>query len=563
MSKLKKLLAIGLATVAATSAIAFTGCGGGENFIKDGKTINVRICKQGWGDDYFRAWAGAFEDLYSAEGYKINIVESSTSVEAQYVSNELALGNKNGVDLYCSGQCTVARIVQVSLDEGFTIAADLSDVMNSKPINAYGEEESKTLLQKLESGFADQMTMNSSVAVEAVHNGKWYTFPVVSSTSSLVVNVPTLTSYGLEIPVTTNELIDCFDQIKNGNGVKGGSATTGVYPTVWAGKNAYNYWLPCFNLWYAQYSGKQAIEEFYNMDNCDTNEKIAALYDKTQNLGMYNSLKVMEVMTDLDNAPNGTIGWEHGKAQNSLLTNQAVFMANGEWLQNEMGANYASQTGNMKMIKMPVISALGVKLGLDGNNGADADKCETVLSAVIKAIDAGDDNAKIVTDIAAAHGVTLDATTQVEEVRKARGIYTQGGTTSQIVLNPYSDVLDIAKLFLRFIASDDGINYLYTYSTAKSAFKPIDASAIDYNNASGFLQSCAEISDRPYATAITGLTRPGAKRTTTNIGTFNNTIFSGVDWIKAMGQMSTSSDGLTAAKLMDEELRVVKQKLGM
>jgi maltose-binding protein MalE len=65
---------------------------------------------------------------------------------------------------------------------------------------------------------------------------------------------------------------------------------------------------------------------------------------------------------------------DHTTAQHLFMKGEAVFMSNGAWLQMEMSANYKEEAGNMTMIATPVISALGVKLGLDGKGGTDANR---------------------------------------------------------------------------------------------------------------------------------------------------------------------------------------------
>ena len=54
--KMKKILAVTL-TVAcgAVSVLSTASCAKEENIVRDGKTVNVRINKSGWSDEYFTA----------------------------------------------------------------------------------------------------------------------------------------------------------------------------------------------------------------------------------------------------------------------------------------------------------------------------------------------------------------------------------------------------------------------------------------------------------------------------------------------------------------------------
>ena len=579
--KLKQIIALGLATsVVATSAFALTGCGGGEKFIKDGKTINVRICKQGWGDAYFTAWSSAFESMYAEEGYKVNVVEASTSVEAQYVSNELELGDKNGVDLYIAGQCSTERVVKSSIDSGFAVAADLTNDVLNKPAQYFDDEqgmiveESDTILSKLKPGFAEQMLMNAIAGQpEAAYNGKWYTMPISSSVSGIVVNTKLFEAAGEELPLTTNDLVALFNEYSDGKEITLNGKKTEVYPTVWAGQNAYNYWLACNNLWYAHYVGESEWYNFLNFDNIDitgpdqfgenAKNDILAIYDKNQNIGLYSAIQTMQTMLNVKNAVPGSLDKNHTSAQHSFLNDQAFIMANGSWLQNEMGGSYEAQSRNVKMINMPINSALGIKLALDGANGTNTDLCEVVLKKVITGIDNGQTNAEIIQTVKTATNVEL-TNEKVQAVRDARNLYYEGGANSQLIVNAFSDVYDIVVKFVRFIYSDVGINMLYTFATCDSPFNAIDPDAIDRTGASPFVQSISNISRSEDARGIHTSTRPGAKRSLTTIGTFNNRKYGGVDWILAMGTQSANpSGGFTAANLLDEELLRVKEILGI
>ena len=76
------------------------------------------------------------------------------------------------------------------------------------------------------------------------------------------MNEALLTSYELAVPKTTDELVACFETIQ------GKVAETGVYPTAWAGFNAYTYWYMVEDVWAAQYDGVETYKNFLNMGIC-------------------------------------------------------------------------------------------------------------------------------------------------------------------------------------------------------------------------------------------------------------------------------------------------------
>ena len=118
--KLKKVIAIALSVAMVTSVASMaTGCKK-EAIVNDGKTVNVRLYKAGYGDEYMTAWANAFSTLYAEEGYKINVVEATTTIQGVNVTNELTMKEKNRIDLYLAGQISNGSIASVSNTEGFS-----------------------------------------------------------------------------------------------------------------------------------------------------------------------------------------------------------------------------------------------------------------------------------------------------------------------------------------------------------------------------------------------------------------------------------------------------------
>lgn len=550
MRKFKKTIALMLSAVTAFSAVSVLGgCGKNkEGIVDDGKTINVRVYAAGYGDEYFKTWARAFEDIYYEEGYKINIVESSTSIVATNVTNELVMGDKNGIDLYYAGSVNTQSIIKLNVQEGFDLTADLTDVMDSYPINSNGEEETVKIKDKLRAGWEEAYLMDTDYSEWTKWNNKWLSMPVLESISGLIANKKVLADYNLEIPQTTNDLENCFAVIK------AKTESTKVYPTVFAGDNAYNYLQVLWVSWLAQYMGVEEFHKFVNLDGVTDKQAIIDYYEK--NDGLKYAIDQMQMMVNSSdgNCDPETATMMHGPAQHELLTGKAAFMSNGNWLQNEMVKNYPDQIQNMVMIRTPVLSELGIKLALDGKEGKDAEKCETVLKKIITGIDAGKDDATIkgeITDVA-----LTDA--QIARVREARGVFESGGMSSSFLVNSTSDVLDIVKKFLRFTASDDAIKILYDSVGAASAYAPNDASIFKASNRP-FVESVNAITSVDYAEGVSISPKPGSYRTQLVLAVLNNTKWGGqVDWIKTMSGMRGE---LSAQMIIDEEVSVLKEKL--
>ena len=504
-------------------AAGMTACGKTDSKVSaDNKTLNLRVYKSGYGDDYVRALAAAFETTYAEEGYKVNIVSSDSSIQGNVVTNEMLLGENNGIDLYITGNVEPTQLVNLSKENDVDmIAADLTDVYQAKPIRADKSEEDITILEKLKNGYADYKMYNGDMEE---YKGKYYGFAFRSSPCGLIVNEELLTSYGLEIPRTTNELLTCFDVINEKK------EETGVYPTAWAGYNAYTYWYMVEDVWAAQYDGVENYNKFLSMNYSDNPEEGWRVYESR---GWKESLNVLGKVVNLDNAPEKTISMDHSTAQHRFLSGDAVFMVNGAWLQNEMSANYLDQVKGMRMIETPVVSALGEKIGLESDE---------TLSSIVGLIDEGKSIEEIVT---AVNGVTAE---QVQAVCDARNIFYDWGCSDTIVVNACSSKLDLAKLFLRYMASDDGIKLVYDYSSSFTAFTPLTDIGMAGSD-STFMNSINAIASRPDARYI--YRTESGWRSTLSFNWFNK-------YGEVEKQIASAKGTLTGDQIMEEELAYIK-----
>lgn len=521
MKKLKKIITVVLVLALAITSVA---CGKkGEETKKDNKTLNIRVYKAGWGDEYVRALAAAFEQIYAEEGYKINIVSSDSTIQGSVVTTEMLLCENNGIDLYFSGGVGVDDLVSLSESKGVDmIAADLTDVYQSKPIKADGTEESQTVLEKMREGAEVYYRYNGKLEK---YNGKYYTFGYMSSPQGFMVNKELLSSYGLEVPKTTDELMTAFDAIE------AKSNNSGVHPTVWAGYNAYTYWYAAEDVWAAQYDGIEAYHDFLDMNNPSNSAEGWRVYESK---GWRESLDVFAKVVNLNYAPEKTISMDHMTAQHNFLTGKAVFMVNGAWLQNEMSANYLEQAKKISMIKTPVISALGKKIGLAN---------DTVLSQIVGLVDEGKTVDEIVASIS---GVTAE---QAQAVKDARNIYYQG-EGGGIIVNAYSPKVDIAKLFLRFIASDDAAKIMYEYASAISSYRATEDIG-HQNSDSEFLKSTYEIVNAEEGQPV--FREWGGMRKELNLINWTST---NVELEKVL---ASAKGKLTGTEVMDKELEYMKE----
>jgi ABC-type glycerol-3-phosphate transport system substrate-binding protein len=227
--------------------------------------------------------------------------------------------------------------------------------------------------------------------------------------------------------------------------------------------------------------GVETYEDFWNyIPNGDESKVIEEGYKVYENRGIYEALKVAENLMNTDYAVPGTASMDHISAQARLLEGSSLFMVSGDWIYKEMELNYGKYLNDIVAIKNPVLSAVGVKLGLcgqthaeptfDRNNFVDTyacEDCEAKLRATIKAVDSGKSDAEVATEV----GITA---TQAAEVRERRGYY-QSCNGFAAMIPSYSNAKDVAKLFLRFLCSDDGIAIYNKNTHSNFIVKPVNA----------------------------------------------------------------------------------------
>ena len=515
--KIKKTISLLLACASIMSMAPMASCGAK----KDPRVLTIKVYKAGYGDAFVHAWKEDFEEMYEEEGYKIDIAESNVNLTGAPVTNELIMGKNNTTDLYITGNAAPSSLWRLSEDEEMDmVAADLDDVMDSYPIKRDGTEEKTKIADKLLDGYAQYFKWNDT----------YYCFPYYSSPVGLVVNPDAYKKAMGDVayPNTTDELLSAISTIESKK------TTTNVYPLAFAGDNAFSYMYGVEDVWVAQYEGTDYYADFVSFDNVNSAEEAAEMYNAT---GWAESLNVVKEMQQTKNMMNGSSGFKHTEAQGKLVLGQAAFMVPGAWLQNEMYANYAAEVVNMRMIKTPVISALGTKIGLDS---------DAILSQMVTCIDAG----KSFEETKAAISAQEITQEQYDAVTTARGVFYDWGVPAQVVVNSYSPNVELAKLFLRYIASDDAARRAYAASTL---ITPYASSAVDYtqdvNRYTGFMKSIDEIRKGANASYIyrIGL----GKRAEYMLGFFNRYTTLELTWL--------SKPTLKVETVLQDEMNFIKE----
>ena len=445
--KNKKVLFFVGATIA--SLVGVSGCKG-KTTVGGSNVVQVKSYKGGYGTDFLHALAEEFKKVHPE--ITIVVEEESALVNSEQVKLEVCQPKKNQIDLYFTTGMDVEYSMQKSYavlrDRNKTLLEPLDDVFNSKAIGFNGEE-SETIASRMFDGYKDVFTYYGSVDK---WNGNMYTLPWADSSTGLFMNQSVLDKYGLQAPLTSDELTTVVQAIATQG------ASEDIYPFSWAGANAVGYWEYLYEVWFAQYSGQ---ENFKNFMNCNPNGegKIKEEgYKVYEDPGILKALEAMYPILNLNYSPNGSVSMQHIEAQTNFIKGKTAFMCDGDWVLNEMKENYFEQGKNITMLRTPILSSIGTEIGLtDGQ-----------LHTLVEMIDAHKSNEEIKATL------TMLDDAKINRVVTARSMHGSIGSGHGLLIPSYADAKDAAKLFLRFMYSNDGCRIFRNnaYSNLPLAYTP-------------------------------------------------------------------------------------------
>ena len=453
---MKRFISVALSAIVTLSCLAFGfGCKAPENISKDEKTVNVKVYKAGFGDEFVTVLEEKFNEAFKDEGYKMNISSSEYSNAGGPILSELYDGyNKTGIDLYITGAIMPNHVSEDGLYEK-ELVEDLQTLVFDKPaINYDGTYSENNISQRISADIMPFMKAD---------NGKTYGFTWAQTTAGMVVNVKKLAKYGItELPRTTNEMFEAFDAIYNGaNGVSG-TAQSQTYAVTYCLRDAATYQNCAIDTWFAQFD----IDTYNEYLRMQTQNADGSWTDMEKGYEVFKNPDLVEAYTVAYQFMNAKYKAKGSESQpldsiQSLVMqqtegfNNAVFMLNGDWFLNEVKANYTNLE-DIRFMNVPVISALGIKqFGQGTKYGLDDAKCDEVLSYICKLVDENKTIAEIKASVSEEFdGLTLDDA-DIEVITTARGICFSRGIEHLAFITKNSDKKDIAALVLRMMASDD------------------------------------------------------------------------------------------------------------
>ena len=248
-----------------------------EEMFATPRTLKIYVMDRG----YHYAWLEEIAAKYEEKFENVTVdIEPRSMIETD-VENTLPLGpEQNDVDLYFSSMPNFSKYYaeQTGAEWGvYSVLEDLTKLYNTK---VYGEEV--TIREKMNENVTEAMTL-STVNGDAQFALSW-----AAGACGLLYNTDLFEECGFTVPETTDDLIALLGDVKQYNIQNPGKKVT---PFVWTE----TYWNYLINVWWAQYSGMDAVENFFR---CTTNGNVMTpqIEALTEQEGKLEAYKVLETL---------------------------------------------------------------------------------------------------------------------------------------------------------------------------------------------------------------------------------------------------------------------------
>ena len=452
--------------------------------------LQICVAAKGYGTDFAYNLADAYNKL--GTGVEARVVK--TSINGTIQDNQLMLGPDGcKIDLFFT---LLNSVFSQQVKANSYHWADLSSVYDSPAVGYTEADGTVTLEQLLDPIYVKNFTYT---------DGKQYALPYTSGVVGLLYNKSkwdstnaNLESAGkqtLELPKTTDEMFTLFNRMKTQE-VK--DASEGAYAFSYSGQNSYLHFM--FNALWPQYMGATAAENFY--EGKDENGVYTAdIFKSDARKYAYEVIRKMVMKT------NGYVSKEdsqkvYSQVQEAFIGGSAFFSINGDWMERETSKNLKPGAVEIEMIRTPVMSEIveNPKISADFT-GTEAEK-DAKLSSIIDFIDENyiDKNGSANATDAASLGVSLNTLEYIVHARLVRH-----NLVDFVACVPeYSEELDAAKDFLKFVYSKEGQEIMLSSTYGSAAPMTIDYSQMEYyNTATPYCKSRLKITEKsiPYGNA--------------------------------------------------------------
>ena len=429
MKNLKRIVALMLVMVMALSLAACGGKKTGGKGSNGGKEVEIAYWHAGLGIDWLDEIVKAFNE--SQSDWYVKYRESAVK---NSLTSALGMEDIDTTDLYIAGQTYDTEYME-----------PLDDLLDSTP-----EGDKKTIREKMNPNY---LTTASGA------DGKIYALSAGSSLYGIVYNRKLFQKAGIDtLPRTTDELVVVCDKLLEND------------ITPWAIFGTWAYWDFFAEAWQAQYDGYDYYMNNYHA--CTDINGVSPSKDVlTKKDGRWAVLRAMEKLITPDYVPDGAAAEDHITMQTKFLNTDLGMMVNGNWLTKEMSE--VGSTENFGLMPTPVISEIIENL----TTISDDETLRMVIDAIDEVIA---DESKISKyqsgDDYVVNGLQISAI-DWDYVMAARTTSAVGFCTTFIP--NYSDAIDGAKEFLKFLYSDKGMEIYLKYTHISMPVEFSDGREVD------------------------------------------------------------------------------------
>ena len=431
---MKKFLTVLLAIVVSLSTCV--ACNKSKIDPNDPQKLEVYIYNAGYGYEWCEDIINAFKEEDWVKAKYPELKTSITKDELSTTAKEMLTATKK-VNKY---EVLFGTGLESSIGPDSNVV-DLTEAVYNADVP--GEDGVK---------FSEKMI--PSYLISAAYNGKgtataaknYYLVNWASGMTGLIYNEDKLNALGFTVPNTTDELLDIMRRVKELNGTNSAYRQTTSFATY--GASAYLTYV--YYTWWAQYQTSEEYINFYNGVDSDTQSRSPAVFRQK---GILRTLELMEQFMVLDKGYtwlNPNTGREaFRETQNRVQLGNALFMANGDWVDNELkvlrdGLAAQGHADTVKMMRTPILSSI-IELTPTIND-------DNTLSAVVKAVDEGKTGYE---------GVSA---ADFERIAQARRVVYSIGPGHNAYIPSFASGKEVAIDFLRYLATDKA-NEIYIKAT--------------------------------------------------------------------------------------------------
>ncbi len=449
LKAIKKVTAVALtALLGATMAGSFSACG--KSKVSDTAVdLEIFYWNSGTGEEWLNKSIEKFVEKYP----ECNVIKNYSADNTTW-ANDLTSPSTNTIDLFISSMTNFLA---------YTDYLEPMDDVLDVDLDGNGVK----LIDKQDKSILD---------TQRGQDGKLYATMWGGGICGIVYNKTLFEQNGYEVPRTTDELADLSDDIVD----------DGMTPFMHC-SNA-DYWMYAILPWWGQYGGVEEVMNFWNARYVDEEGNVSELDVRSmyEYEGKWKALEALEkCISPLNHTWAASNDTRHTDVQTWFLDGKALMTPNGSWLENEMKSTPTDY--EFVMMKAPIISALGEKLGIS----SDKD-----LAEIVSYVDSEDYANGVINDDSEEYSATRvkkydDAI--IARVAEARRVtYTESASGRMIIPN-YATGKEYAKKFVQYLQTDEALA-IYTETVHIPSLVKPTVDMVDTSNWSLFEKSCMEVS---------------------------------------------------------------------